>query len=178
MSNHNLSWIKTHYFLLDNMPTTTAAALTGELDGLNTSSGGSMTSNVAESYRLDEDGYAEKAATTANVENFDITLDRKADAIFTTSGTDAYSRLRNWFETNRQSQKVLVEIIYRGMIGTTPVETWEGRAYRVSIVGVSDGDKSGDDVQRINASFAVSGKITNLVITHSQDGTFSAALPS
>ena len=178
MSTHNLSWIKTHYFLLDSMPTTTAAALTGELDGVNTSSGGSMTSNVAESYRLDEDGFSEKASTTANIENFDITLDRKADVIFTSSGTDAYSRLRNWFETNRKTQKVLVELIYRGMIGATPVATWEGRAYRVSIVGVTDGDKSGDDVQRVNASFAVSGKITNLVITRSQDGTFTAALPS
>lgn len=178
MSKGNMSWSRTHYFLLDSMPTTTAVALTGELNAVNNSSGGGMTSNLIDSFRMDEDGFAIRATGTAQVDNFDISFDREADSIYTAAGTDVYSRLRSWFETNRQSRKVLVEIIYRGAIGTTPVETWEGRGYDVSIAGVSDGDKSADDIQRVNASFGISGKITNLVITRSQDGTFSAALPS
>lgn len=175
--SYYLSWFKTHAFLLDSKPTTTAAALTGEITDINSITGGNPTVNIKENYHIDGDGYASKTPISKNVEDIEINFDRAADAIYSTSGTDTYSKFRSWEENNGSTHKYLVVIVYRGKTGSSPADTWEGTLYDVVPASRSDGEKGPDDIQNITQRLAVSGGLTNLVITHSQDGTFSAALP-
>ena len=171
-----LSNFDTHAFLLDSKPTTTAAALTGEIDSINSITGGSPTVNIKENYHIDGKGYADKTPLSRNVEDIEINFDRAADAVYSPSGTDTYSKFRNWVENNISQHKYLVIVYYRGK--QTNADVYEGVCYDVSAAGLTDDTKDADNVQSTTLRMAVSGGRINVNITKTGDGTFSAALPS
>lgn len=176
MGDYYLSNFDTHAFLLDTKPTTTAAALTGEIDSINTISGGSPTVNIKENYHIDGDGYASKTPLSRNVEDIEINFDRKADAVYSPSGTDVYSRFRNWTENNISQHKWLVIVYYRGKSSDTDI--YEGVCYDVSAAGFTDDTKDADNVQSSTFRMAVSGGRINVTIAKTGDNTFTVALPS
>ena len=163
MSNFN-----THVFITASDPTSTAAALTGELDSLNSCTGGDIQTQINEAYHIDGEGWADKTPTTRNVNDIEISFDRQGGTAYTAAGTDTYSVLRNWIENSPLTHKNLVRVIKRDNSST-----YELTYYDVVISNLKDGDFDSNGIQQAVATFAVSGNRKTAYVTRSQDGTFS-----
>lgn len=168
-----MSWYNTHVFLLDAKPTTTAAALTGEITAVNRVGGGSPTANVVSNYHIDGSGFADKTVTTQDVDPIEINYDRAAGSVYSPTGTDQYSKFRSWQESNIAAHKYLVEVYKRDPANTY----WEGVCYDVINAGRTEEEKGPDSIQSVTQRLEVSGPPINVVITESS-GTFTCALPA
>lgn len=171
MSNrYYMSNFDTHVFITSAAPAAAAAALTGELDSLNSVTGGDIQTSVNEAYHIDGEGWADKTPTSRNVNDISINFDRAGGNVYDPDGTDTYSVLRNWIENSPLTHKNLVRISKRSNTGD-----YELTYYDVVITSLNDGEFNSDGIQSAEATFAVSGNRNTAVVTRSSDGTFSWA---
>lgn len=167
---HFLSWFDTHAFLMTTAPTSTAAALSGEIEDVNSINGGNPSVNIKENYHIDGDGYASKTAISKNIEDIEINFDRAAGSIYTVDGTDAYSRFRSWEENAGSEHKYFVVVTKRDGEGEA---AYEGVYYDIINAGMTEGERNPDDIQNITQRLAVSGGRKRCTISKSEDGSFT-----
>lgn len=168
-----LSYFDTHIFIMTAAPTSTASALSGELEDLNSVSGREVQINIKENYHIDGDGYASKTPISKNVSDIEINYDRAASDAYSASGTTTYDKLRDWEENFGSVHKYLVEVVQRDVDDSTGAVTYEGSYFDVINAGRTESDATPDDIQSVTQRFAVSGGKKSCVIAKTSDGSFT-----
>lgn len=178
-----LSWFNSRYFITE-LPASGVPVMTNavEIPNINSCSGGTPSVNIKENYHIDKSGYADKTPVSKNIENFEMNVDRAAGTIYTASGTDYYSVLRNWQENNGDTHKALVVITK--VKAAMAADSFEAAYYDVVPAGMTEGERNGDDVQNFNMTLAVSGPRQMAYVTATISGgqatafTLSATPPT
>lgn len=159
---------KSRYFYSEKPETGIVPATGTELKGVMKASGGTVTKAYGEVRQLNSDGFADRFATTSEVENLTLECVRpNEDGAYTgTAATGTYGTLREWTDdvglNTVDTDKIIIECIPRGN------GTYEGSMWVCTPESVKEHDRELEGFQGFDATFICIGPKTPITVTYTK----------